>query len=39
MAQYVGVVGNRDYIKINGEKRPFWEFLDREPEWWLCSLA
>ena len=39
MTRYYGVVSNRDYIKINGQKRPFWEFLDHEPEGWLCSLA
>ncbi len=39
MTRYYGVVSNRDYITINGQKRPFWEFLDHEPEGWLCSLA
>lgn len=37
--RYYGVVGNRDYIKMNGEKRPFWEFLDRQPDGYLTSLA
>lgn len=39
MAAYFGVIGNRDYIKIRGQRRPFWEFLDRMPSGWLCSLA
>lgn len=39
MTQYFGVIGNRDHIKIKGEKRPFWEFLDVLPDGWLCSLA
>jgi hypothetical protein len=39
MTNYFGVIGNRDYIKIQGERRPFWEFLDRQPAGWLCSLA
>lgn len=39
MARYYGVIGNRDHIKIDGEKRPFWEFLDHQPDGWLCSLA
>lgn len=38
MAKYYGVVGNRDHIKLRGEKRPFWEFLDEAPDGWLCSL-
>lgn len=38
-ADYYGVIGNRDYIKLQGEKRPFWEFLDRQPDGWLTSLA
>lgn len=37
--KYYAVVGNRDHIKINGEKRPFWEFLDVLPDGWLTSLA
>lgn len=36
---YFGVVGNRDYIKRHGEKRPFWEYLDEEPDGWLTSLT
>lgn len=36
---YFGVVGNRDYIKRRGEKRPFWEFLDEQPDGWLTSLT
>jgi hypothetical protein len=39
MSKYFGVVGNRDYIKLNGKRRPFWDFLDRQPDGWLCSLA
>lgn len=38
-AKYFGVIGNRDYIKIDGERRPFWEFLDTQPDGWLTSLA
>lgn len=36
---YFGVVGNRDYIKKYGEKRPFWEYLDQQPDGWLTSLT
>jgi hypothetical protein len=36
---YYPVIGNRDYIKIGGQKRPYWEFLDRQPPGWLTSLA
>lgn len=36
---YYGVIGNRDYIKIAGQKRPYWEFLDRQPDGWLSSLV
>lgn len=39
MSKYFGVIGNRDHIKIQGEKRPFWEFLDEQPDGWLCSIA
>ena len=39
MSDYYGVIGNRDYIKYHGEKRPFWEFLDRQPDGWLSSLV
>lgn len=42
--KYYGVIGNRDHIKINKgtpeeDKRPFWEFLDQQPDGWLTSLA
>lgn len=39
MTLYFGVIGNRDYIKYRGERRPFWEFLDVQPDSWLTSLA
>lgn len=39
MTKYFGVIGNRDHIKIKGEKRPFWEFLDVLPDGWLSSLV
>ncbi len=39
MTRYYGVIGNRDYIKFQGQRRPFWEFLDRQPDGWLCSLV
>jgi hypothetical protein len=39
MTSYYGVVGNRDYIKLEGQRLPFWHFLDRHPAGWLCSLA
>lgn len=39
MVAYYGVVGNRDHIKYQGEKRPFWEFLDTQPDGYLSSLA
>lgn len=37
-SQYYGVIGNRDYIKLRGERRPFWEFLDVQPDGWLSSI-
>jgi hypothetical protein len=39
MTSYYGVVGNRDYIKLAGQRLPFWHFLDQHPAGWLCSLA
>lgn len=36
---FFGVIGNRDYIKLRGDKRPFWEFLDEQPTGWLSSLV
>lgn len=36
---FFGVIGNRDYIKLRGYKRPFWEFLDEQPVGWLSSLV
>jgi tRNA-guanine family transglycosylase len=38
MSKFFGVIGNRDHIKIGGEKWPFWLFLDEQPEGWLCSI-
>jgi hypothetical protein len=32
-------VTNREYLKVGGVRRPFWEFLDEEPVGWLSSLA
>jgi len=37
--KYYAVIGNRDHIKYQGEKRPFWEFLDKQPDGYLSSLA
>lgn len=37
--KYYGVIGNRDYIKKHGEKRPFWEYLNVQPDGWLSSLV
>jgi len=39
MSKYYGVIGNRDFIKYHGEKRPFWEFLDVQPDGYLTSLV
>jgi hypothetical protein len=39
MSRYFAVIGNRDYIKYKGERRPYWEFLDEQPDGWLTSLA
>lgn len=39
MCQYFGVIGNRDNIKYQGKKQPFWEFLDEQPDGWLTSLV
>ena len=36
--KYFGVIGNRDYIKLRGDRRPFWEFLDIQPDGWLSSI-
>lgn len=36
---YYGVIGNRDYIKLRGEKLPYWHFLEVQPDGWLTSLA
>lgn len=36
---YYGVIGNRDHIKFRGTRRPFWEFLDVQPDGWLSSLV
>lgn len=30
MSTYFGVIGTSDYIKLHGDKRPFWEFLDEQ---------
>jgi len=38
-SKYYGVIGNRDHIKIKGEKRPFWDFLDKQPDGYLTSLV
>lgn len=35
---FVGI-SNRDHIKYKGKKRPFWEFLDCQPDGYLSSLA
>ena len=37
--RYFGVVGDRDYIRKGGERIPFWEYLDEQPDGWLTSLA
>lgn len=37
--KYYAVIGNRGHIKYQGEKRPFWEFLDSQPDGYLISLA
>ncbi len=37
--RYYCAIGNRDWIKLRGERLPFWEFLDRQPNSWLISLA
>jgi len=39
MTHYYGVIGNRDFIKLAGQRLPFWHFLDEPPAGWLCSLA
>jgi len=39
VTHYYGVIGNRDYIKLRGERLPFWLFLDAQPDGWLTSLA
>jgi len=39
MAKYYGVIGNRDHIKYHGEKRPYWEFLDEQPDGFLSSIV
>lgn len=37
--KYFGVITEREYIKMRGERVPFWHFLDRLPDGWLTSLA
>ena len=39
MTFYYAVIGNRDHIKIGGVKRPFWNFLDVQPDGFLSSLT
>lgn len=39
MSKYFGSITKNDYIKHEGEKVPFWHFLDRQPDGWLTSLA
>ena len=39
MTLYFSVIGNRDYIKLKGEKLPYWHFLDEQPAGWLTSLT
>jgi hypothetical protein len=38
-SKYYAVIGNRDYIKYQGEKRPYWEFLDEQPDGYLSSIV
>lgn len=38
-SKYFGAIGIRDYIKLHGERRPFWEFLDVQPDGWLSSIV
>jgi hypothetical protein len=38
MTQYLGVIGRREYFELDGIRRPYWEFLDRQPDGWLTSL-
>jgi hypothetical protein len=39
MTRYFAVVGNRDDIKLRGERLPFWRFLNVQPDGYLTSLA
>ena len=39
MTKYFGVVGNRDHIKIDGVKTPFYTHLNTQPDGWLTSLT
>lgn len=36
---FYAVVGNSDYIRLNGSRIPIWELLDEQPTGWLRSLA
>lgn len=38
-SHYFGVVGVREYIKYRGDRKPFWEFLDTQPDGWLTSIV
>lgn len=38
-SQYFGVIGVREYIKYRGKRKPFWEFLDTQPDGWLTSVV
>lgn len=37
--KFFAAIGKTDYIKINGYKRGIWEFLEHQPDGWLCSIA
>lgn len=39
MTKYFAAITGRDYIKINGERIPFWDLLDNQPGGWLTSIA
>lgn len=37
--KFFAAIGKTDYIKINGCKKGVWEFLEHQPDGWLCSIA
>lgn len=39
LPKYYAVIGKGDYLTIDGKRRGIWEYLERQPSGWLCSVA